>query len=118
MTITTDRAARLADMQAVLLVTERCADLPLPFIGSDRAAYYYTNLPDPEAACGAVSAARDIFAAEFGITFARRNAQHSNGLRAILWAEMEGGLLIELVVKAEHIDGPAAHDGTRKLVAA
>jgi hypothetical protein len=103
MATTTDRAARLADLQAVLLVITRCADLPLPFTGPDRATFWLTSMGRQDAR-EAVRAARDLFAAELGVTWEKRYALHSNGKRVIFWAELDGGLLIELVGRAEDVD--------------
>ena len=98
------RTARLADMQAVLYVTKAHPDLPLPFTGPDRAAFYFTVNTAPRDAREAVEEAKHVFAAELGVTFSRRNAQHGNGLRAIFWAQLDSGLLIELVVRAEDVE--------------
>ena len=97
------RDARLADTMTVFWLTRRYPDLPVPFTGPDRAALYFIDKAAREAR-EAVEAAKRVFAEELGVTFTRRNARHSNGLRAIFWAELDGGLLVELVVKAEHVD--------------
>ena len=97
------RSARLADLRAVLAAIKG-SDLPLPFSGPDRSAFYFTDLA-PQAAREAVGAAKRLFTEQLGVEWGKRYAQYSNGLRAVWFATLDGGLLVELVVKAEDVDG-------------
>jgi hypothetical protein len=110
-----DRAARLADRQAVLYITKANPDLPEPFCGPDRANFFFINIKDPRQAREAVAAAQRIFAAELGAVFACRSAQHSNGLRYMYEAALGGGLVLALVVRAEHMDGADAREDAAEL---
>ena len=97
------RSARLADLRAVLAAIKG-SDLPLPFSGPDRSAFYFTDLA-PQAAREAVGAAKRLFTEQLDVEWDIRYAQYSNGLRAVWFATLDGGLLVELVVKAEDVDG-------------
>ena len=98
-----ERAARLADLRAVLAAIKG-SDLPLPFSGPDRSAFYFTDRT-PQDAREAVGAAKRLFTEQLGVEWGKRYAQYSNGLRAVWFATLDGGLLVELVVKAEDVDG-------------
>jgi hypothetical protein len=98
-----ERAARLADLRAVLAVIKP-TDLPLPFSGPDRSAFYFTDRT-PREAREAVGAAKCLFDEQLGVTWHKRYAQHSNGRRVIFFAKLDGGLMVELVGRAEDIDG-------------
>ena len=97
------RAARLADLRAVLTVIKP-TDLPLPFSGPDRSSFFLTDRT-PQDAREAVGAAKRLFTEQLGVEWGKRYAQYSNGLRAVWFATLDGGLLVELVVKAEDVDG-------------
>ena len=103
-----ERAARLADLRAVLAAIKP-TDLPLPFSGPDRAAFYFTDRT-PREAREAVGAAKRLFTEQLGVEWAKRYAQHSNGLRVIFWAKLDGGLDVELYIRAEDVDGYEDHD--------
>ena len=98
-----ERAARLADLRAVLAAIKG-SDLPLPFSGPDRSAFYFTDLA-PQAAREAVGAAKRLFTEQLDVEWDIRYAEHSNGTRAIYWARLGGGLDIELYIRAEDVDG-------------
>ena len=96
------RSARLADLRAVLAAIKG-SDLPLPFSGPDRSAFYFTDLA-PQAAREAVGAAKRLFTEQLDVEWDIRYAEHSNGTRAIYWARLGGGLDIELYIRAEDVD--------------
>ena len=102
------RSARLADLRAVLAAIKG-SDLPLPFSGPDRSAFYFTDLA-PQAAREAVGAAKRLFTEQLGVEWGKRYAQHSNGLRVIYVAKLDGGLDVELYIRAEDVDGYEDHD--------
>jgi len=98
-----ERAARLADLRAVLAVI-KASDLPLPFSGPDRSAFYLTDR-SPQDAREAVREARHLFTEQLGVTWDKRYVLHSNGRRVIFWAKLDGGLLVELYARAADVDG-------------
>ena len=103
-----ERAARLADLRAVLAVI-KASDLPLPFSGPDRAAFYFTDRT-PQDAREAVGAAKRLFTEQLGVTWDKRYALHSNGRRVIFFAALDGGLLVELYARAADVDGSEDED--------
>jgi len=103
-----ERAARLADLRAVLAVI-KASDLPLPFSGPDRSAFYFTDKAGQDAR-EAVGAAKRLFAEQLGVTWDKRYALHSNGRRVIFWAKLDGGLLVELYARAADVDGTGDGD--------
>ena len=96
------RSARLADLRAVLAAIKG-SDLPLPFSGPDRSAFYFTDLA-PQAAREAVGAAKRLFTEQLDVEWDIRYAQHSNGLRVIYVAKLDGGLDVELYARAADVD--------------
>ena len=102
------RAARLADLRAVLTVIKP-TDLPLPFSGPDRSSFFLTDRT-PQEAREAVGAAKRLFTEQLDVEWDIRYAEHSNGTRAIYWARLGGGLDIELYIRAEDVDGYEDHD--------
>ena len=81
-----ERAARLADLRAVLAVIKP-TDLPLPFSGPDRSAFYFTDRT-PQDAREAVGAAKRLFTEQLDVEWDKRYAEHSNGTRVIFWAKL------------------------------
>ena len=96
------RSARLADLRAVLAAIKG-SDLPLPFSGPDRSAFYFTDRT-PQDAREAVGAAKRLFTEQLGVEWGKRYAQHSNGLRVIYVAKLDGGLDVELYARAADVD--------------
>ena len=104
MTDLQERAARLTARRAVLGIARDHPELPEPFGGPTHVNFWLLDYEDAERASMALTAAKGVFAAELGVTFARRPMWHPNGLRYSWEAQIAKGLTLALIIKAEHAD--------------
>lgn len=103
---TSGHADWFRDVRRVLDVTEVTPGLPLPFVSSDRATFYFTNIVHAGDAAEAVAAARTILSYALRVTFIIRMAVAGDDTgRMVFEALMPSGLAVDIVAKAEHMAG-------------
>jgi len=112
-----DRAARARDIIAVYETALKSPVLPLPFTGPDRSAFYLID-GGPETARENITAAKQVFAAAFGVTFGWHDEWASNGARRLYTARLASGLAIVLYTVAAHMQDEDAAEDAGELVAA
>jgi hypothetical protein len=104
------------DVRRILDITEVTPGLPIPFISSDRASYYFTAITRAEDAAEAVRLAETVFAYALGVTFAPPVTEQTGTTRRDLYcAILPSGLIVSLVAVAGlPVD---REDAPRKLAA-
>lgn len=106
------RTARLRDRIAIDEIALAHPELPVPFTGPDRAAFYFID-HSPEAARERVAKAKQVLGEAFGVTFGWHDERASNGMRRQYTAELPSRLKVVLTAKAEHMQDEAVPAGSR-----
>lgn len=98
-----EHAGWFADVRRIIDVTETTPGIPLPFISSDRASFYFTAADDADDAREAIGTAETILGYALGVSFTPGTLQAGVACFRTLEALLPSGLLLSLVVKAEHM---------------
>jgi hypothetical protein len=94
-----------ADARRIIAVTETGAGLPLPTIAPASASFSFTGIPRAEIAREVVANAKRLLTAELGVTFDWRYHQNGSSRYRLYEAMLPSGMVLSLVVRAEHFDG-------------
>ena len=94
------------DVRLIWDLAEHTPGLPVPSISATRAAFHYNGITHAKDAAESVALAETILSYALHLTFARREAMAGDDtVRYILEAFMPSGLAVDIVAKAEHMQG-------------
>ncbi len=101
-----EHAGWFRDVRRIIDITEVTPGLPLPRISGERAAFHYNGITHAKDAAESVAMAETILSYALRLTFEPRTALAGDDTeRYILEAFMPSGLAVDIVAKAEHMQG-------------
>lgn len=108
-------AGRYADAHRIMHLAQEVPGIPFPSICRDRATFFFTALPDDEAA-EAIRTAGTILGYALGVTFEPRRTEAHGVRHDILTAELGSGLKVDLAARAQYAGGQDAREDAPQLV--